>query len=128
MARIPESSILATSYHKFGRTHSDPTPHQYEFLFDGLTGADILPDRIRLHLVDNQRGDDDLLANGPKCEPSIIFPVTYGYIDITSLAGTPTQYVVNLVQMLDPEGGIQCWIEYTLDASFDLVDGPIFVI
>lgn len=69
---------------------------------------------------------EDLVANAPKCDENVYFPVEYAYLDITTVDGTPTQYVVNLVQMLDPEGGVQCWIEYTYDASFDLIDGPIY--
>ena len=33
-------------------------------MFDRTTGAEILDDRILLHFVDGQRGDDDLIANG----------------------------------------------------------------
>ena len=33
-------------------------------MFDGTTGAEIFADRILLHFVDGQRGDDDLVANG----------------------------------------------------------------
>jgi hypothetical protein len=33
-------------------------------MFDGTTGAIVRADRIELHFVDGQRGDDDLAANG----------------------------------------------------------------
>lgn len=52
------------SYYKFGPTPDNPTPHWYEFLYDGATGAEMLSDRIILHFVDGQRGDHDLRANG----------------------------------------------------------------
>ena len=61
------------TYWKYGRTHSDPTDHWYQFLYDHQTGAEIFheaphagPPRtcIVLHLCDNLRGDDDLDANG----------------------------------------------------------------
>ena len=54
----------ATTYYKFGPTPTDATPHWYEFLYDGTTGAEILSDRIILHFVDGFRGDDDLMENG----------------------------------------------------------------
>ena len=54
----------ANTYYKFGSTPDNATPHWYEFLFDGTTGAEIFADRILLHFVDGQRGDDDLIANG----------------------------------------------------------------
>jgi hypothetical protein len=59
----------ANTYYKFGPTPDDPTPHWYEFLFDGTTGAEMLSDRIILHMVDGQRGDDDLTANGRILDP-----------------------------------------------------------
>lgn len=67
---------------------------------------------------------DDLLVNGPKCEDSVYFPVTYGYLTITSVSETPSEYVVNLMQMIDPEGGIQCWMRYTVGADYEVTDGP----
>jgi len=56
--------VTANIYYKFGPTPDNPTPHWYEFLFDRTTGAEIFDDRILLHFVDGQRGDDDLIANG----------------------------------------------------------------
>lgn len=58
-----------TTYWKYGPTPDNPTPHWYEFLFDGATGAEILPDRVVLHFVDGQRGDHDLSANGEIVDP-----------------------------------------------------------
>jgi hypothetical protein len=55
------------TYWKYGRTHSDPTDHWYQFPYDHQTGAEIFHEpprtRIVLHLCDNLRGDDDLDAN-----------------------------------------------------------------
>ena len=53
-------------YYRFGATPDNPTPHWYQFSFDGTTGAEMLgnEDRIILYLVDGQRGDDDLMTNG----------------------------------------------------------------
>jgi len=56
--------IVANQYFKFGATPDTRSEHWYAFLFDGTTGAEILSDRVILHFVDGQRGDDDLTANG----------------------------------------------------------------
>ena len=58
------------TYWKYGRTSDDLQPHWYEFLFDGTTGAEIFGDRILIHLVDGQRGDDDLTVNGQILDPA----------------------------------------------------------
>ena len=60
--------VTVSTYYKFGPTPSDSSDW-YEFLFDGTTGAEILADRVILHLVDGGRGDDDLAANGEIAEP-----------------------------------------------------------
>ena len=57
-------SYAATTYFNFGPTPDNLTPHWYEFLFDGTTGAELLPDRIILHFQDGARGDDDVTVNG----------------------------------------------------------------
>lgn len=63
---LPLNSDINT-YWKYGRTHSDPTDHWYQFPYDHQTGAEIFHEsqrtRIVLHLCDNLRGDDDLDAN-----------------------------------------------------------------
>ncbi|BAV33426.1 hypothetical protein SCL_1113 [Sulfuricaulis limicola] len=51
------------SYYAYGPTPNNPTPHWYDFTFDGETGAEISGDKIILHFVDGKRGDDDLVAN-----------------------------------------------------------------
>ncbi len=38
--------------YKYGPTADNPTPHYYRFLYDGSTGAEILSDRIIVHLKD----------------------------------------------------------------------------
>lgn len=63
MLILPPGTVAAT-YFKYGPTPENPDPHWYEFLFDGTTGAEISGNVIALHLVDGQRGDDDLVANG----------------------------------------------------------------
>jgi hypothetical protein len=55
-----------SAYYRYGPTPDNPSDHWYNFIFDGMTGAEFFPDRnqVVLHFVDGQRGDDDLLANG----------------------------------------------------------------
>ena len=60
---LPEGTVVV-SYWKYGPTPSNPIPHWYPFLFDGTTGAQVNGNRVTLHFVDGQRGDDDLIANG----------------------------------------------------------------
>jgi len=60
------------TYYKFGPTPGEPSPHWYEFLFDGATGADLAGDRVLLHLQDGERGDDDLTANGAIMDPGAV--------------------------------------------------------
>ncbi len=68
--------MTPTTYFKFGATPDNPIPHWYEFLFDGTTGAELFNDRVVLHFVDGQRGDDDLVANGEIFDPSAIAVAT----------------------------------------------------
>ncbi len=58
------SGAAPNTYYKFGATPDNPTPHWYEFLYDGQTGAVIMGNVIALHFVDGLRGDDDLTADG----------------------------------------------------------------
>ena len=60
------------AYYKYGQTPGDPTPdppHWYEFRYDGETGAEISGNKITLHFVDGNRGDDDLTKDGTIVEP-----------------------------------------------------------
>jgi hypothetical protein len=70
----PPNTVLAADafYVKFGPTPETPGDHFYRFTFDGTTGAEILPDRIQLHLVDGARGDHDLTANGQITDPGAV--------------------------------------------------------
>ncbi len=52
-----------THYYTYGPTLDNPAPHWYDFTFDGVTGAEIMSDRIILHFVDGMRGDGDLTVN-----------------------------------------------------------------
>jgi hypothetical protein len=52
------------SYLKYGPTPDDETDHWYEFVYDGVTGAEIDGNVITLHFVDGDEGDDDLPQNG----------------------------------------------------------------
>jgi len=56
--------IQMNAYHKYGRTPALPFNQWYRFVFDNTTGAEVGTDRVVLHFVDGQRGDDDLSADG----------------------------------------------------------------
>jgi MYXO-CTERM domain-containing protein len=51
-----------THYYAYGKTLDNPTDHWYDFTYDSATGtgAEIVGDKIFLHFVDGQRGDEDL--------------------------------------------------------------------
>ena len=74
---LPDDAAPDT-YYKYGRTLSNPTPHWYEFLYDGSTGAEINGNIITLHLIDGNSGDDDLAANGAIVDvggPGVLSPI-----------------------------------------------------
>jgi peptidyl-prolyl cis-trans isomerase A (cyclophilin A) len=54
------AGLTADTYYVFGPTADNTTPHWYEFLYDGATGAEIIGNKIILHYVDGGRGDADL--------------------------------------------------------------------
>jgi hypothetical protein len=62
-------SLPLNAYYRYGPESKVPADHWYPFVFAGGTGAEILADRIVLHLVDGLRGDDDLTANGIIVDP-----------------------------------------------------------
>jgi Leucine-rich repeat (LRR) protein len=51
------------TYYKYGKTPDNQTDHWYEFLYDGVTGAEITGNVITLHFVDALRGDDILIQD-----------------------------------------------------------------
>jgi autotransporter-associated beta strand protein len=64
------------TYLMFGPTADNPTPHAYEFLYNGQTGAELfdtngdgLTDKAIVHFVDGLRGDSDLTVNGEIQDP-----------------------------------------------------------
>src|SRR5215471_6404290 len=56
---------------------------------DGTTGAEILPDRVLLHFVDGQRGDDDLTANGEIVDAGALAITTTTTAPVTAPAAAP---------------------------------------
>ncbi|WP_109508612.1 choice-of-anchor U domain-containing protein [Nocardioides speluncae] len=66
---FPEGDEPLTAYRKFGSTEADPADHWYDFAWDGTTGATPAGNVVTLHLRDDQRGDDDLTANGVVVDP-----------------------------------------------------------
>ncbi|MDX2414811.1 MAG: FlgD immunoglobulin-like domain containing protein [Bacteroidales bacterium] len=57
------------TYYKYGYTPDNHQLHWYEFMYDGVTGAEINGDVITLHFVDGLRGDEDITVNGSIKEP-----------------------------------------------------------
>ena len=86
-----DESVEFNTWYKYGPTPDNQTPHWYEFLYDGSTGAQILEDRVVLHFVDGERGDSDLSVNGTIVDPGapayVAKPTASSYLDLTSFAG-----------------------------------------
>jgi len=74
---LPAGYALVT-YYRYGAEPGDPTPHWYEFMDDGTTGAVITGSVVALHFVDGQRGDDDLAANSMIVDPGAPGRLTAG--------------------------------------------------
>jgi len=66
--RLP-AGIQFNTHLIYGPTAVNPTPHWYDFRFDGTTGAEISGDVVTLHFIDGGRGDSDLAANGQIVDP-----------------------------------------------------------
>ncbi|NOY17310.1 MAG: choice-of-anchor D domain-containing protein [Gammaproteobacteria bacterium] len=63
-----------TNYFKYGvepipQNNLDVIPHWYLFEYNGSTGAELLGDRIVLHYVDGETGDNDLTQDGRIMDP-----------------------------------------------------------
>jgi cyclophilin family peptidyl-prolyl cis-trans isomerase len=93
------STTAPNHYYAYGKTPDDPTDHWYDFMFDGTTGAEISGDRIVLHFVDGQRGDDDLAVNNSidhTGAPVLIAePTPAGKIAGCTIAAMPSQTTGN---------------------------------
>ncbi|NOZ29074.1 MAG: DUF11 domain-containing protein [Chloroflexi bacterium] len=67
---ILHPTYTLNTFWKYGPTPTDPLPHWYRFMYDGTTGVEIVDAHtLLIHLVDGQRGDDDLTANGEIVDP-----------------------------------------------------------
>lgn len=61
----PPIDMAGFIYRKYGPTPDNHTPHWYDFMYDGQTGAELTSENcFRLHFIDGEKGDDDLTANG----------------------------------------------------------------
>ncbi len=85
---FPPDASAFTTYYKYGSVVAGEPEQWYEFLYDGTTGAEILADRIILHLVDGGRGDADLTANGVITDPGLP-----GTVDVTSVLHSVSEAV-----------------------------------
>ncbi len=128
---LPDDTMVNT-YYKYGRTVDDPTPHWYEFLFDGLTGAEIFagpdadtePEIIILHFVDGQRGDDDLSANGQLKDPG--GPAFRPNSPPIANAGGPYSIAEGSSLSLDGSGSYDPDLLDTLTYSWDVNGDGVF--
>jgi Cadherin-like domain/Domain of unknown function (DUF4114)/Calx-beta domain len=92
------------TYVMFGATADNLTPHAYEFLYDGQTGAELFDtngdgftDKAIVHFVDGLRGDSDLTVNGEIQDPGApgisntpvgLSPDVNNVVQITGAAGS----------------------------------------
>jgi hypothetical protein len=117
---LPQGTT-ANSYWKYGPTSNNTNPHWYDFTYDLTTNTGaILQDingdgqnEIILHLVDGQRGDDDLIANGQIIDPGapaslITFNLVTGATNNDDiLAGTNTHDLIEAQGGRDGVNGFQ---------------------
>jgi hypothetical protein len=61
---LSEPGVLWNTLYRFGSTPGAEPPVLQPFLWDGKTGGRIFADEIAVGLIDGQRGDSDLAANG----------------------------------------------------------------
>ena len=85
-----------THYYAYGSTADNTSAHWYDFSFDGETGAEIMDNKILLHFVDGQRGDNDLTVNNSITHtgaPALVTDVATGSSNSAgcSIAATPSQ-------------------------------------
>lgn len=89
-----------THYYAYGPTPDNTTAHWYDFSYDGKTGAEIMGNKILLHFVDGQRGDDDLTVNNSITHtgaPALVTDIATGSSNSAgcSIATTPSQMTGN---------------------------------
>jgi uncharacterized delta-60 repeat protein len=94
-----------THYFIFGHEQPVDMPHWFDFTFNGTTGAEIQGDRIVLHFVDGQRGDQDQVP-GQISDP--------GGLALVPLTDPQAQYVAALYRTVlgryaDPTG-LSAWV------------------
>ncbi|MBH0199685.1 MAG: PKD domain-containing protein [Nitrospira sp.] len=85
------AGVAANTYWKYDATPDNPTPHWYEFLYDGTTGAEINGNVVTLHFQDGARGDSDLTVNGRIADPS-----GPAFFNVAPVARPGGPYVVDL--------------------------------
>ena len=61
------TSTTFDAVYKYGPEPGNPLDHWYEYLFDGTTDAEVFSDRIVLHFIDGERGDDATMRKRAPC-------------------------------------------------------------
>ncbi|MFQ5739561.1 MAG: choice-of-anchor U domain-containing protein [Acidobacteriota bacterium] len=89
---IHHDNVSINSFYQLGPTADTPSPHWFDFLFDGTAGALIDGETIRLELVDGQQGDNNLETDG--VFEAVVAPAFFSgdllpYLSVTQDSATP---------------------------------------
>jgi hypothetical protein len=60
-------------------------------------------------------------------DTEVIFQVRFAEVEILLYDDVPVRYQVRFVQTIDPEGGIQVWYVFTLDAEYNVTDVKVYI-
>lgn len=72
--------------------------------------------------------EDDLMSQAQEMrDTSVYFDVRFAEVEIHWVGETVVRYDVKFVQMIDPEGGIQLWIIFNVDADLNVTDSRIYI-
>jgi hypothetical protein len=88
--------------YKYGPTPDTTSPHWYEFLYNGLLGAEINGSVVTIHLTDGQQGDDDITANGRITDPVGLTTVETGVDDNHPLSSAHYKLAQNYPNPFNP--------------------------
>lgn len=144
-----EPGSTANAYYKYGPTPDNLTPHWYNFLYDGSTGAVINGNEITLYFIDGARGDDDLLRDGIITDPGApaVTPnkVPAAQADVSTVDednGVTIDVLANdtdgdgdtltIAQVTEPANGsvtiVSGTVEYTPDENFNGQDSFSYLV
>jgi|GEM_PF-6155014 len=70
---------------------------------------------------------DELAGHADTYKENVAFPMKLAEQTATLVDGVPVSYHVSFAQRIDPEGGIQLWVEFELDAAFNIVSEDAYI-